>query len=176
MYLIRQANVSAGGLSEIEFNDIPQIYDDLVLVASLRTNAAGTISVGLLRFNGSSSFTYSYRSLWATGSSIASYNTNVPDYIAMQYVNGAGSLANTFSNFKIYITNYTKNVEKLTSYESGQEDNSSTAYTVLMANKWDETPPITSLSISLSSELFVENSSATLYGIKSGEDGITAIS
>ena len=177
MILIAHSPVGSGGIGEIEFTDIPQNYDDLVLVASLRTTVASTIDVGILRFNGDSSSNYSYRSIWATGTSVASYNTNVPENIAIQYVNGANSTANTFSNFKIYITNYKKDAPKLTSYESVQEDNGSTAYSVLMANKWDNTSPITSISISLGgSSLFVENSSATLYAIKSGSDGITAVS
>jgi hypothetical protein len=80
----------------------------------------------------------------------------------------SGSTASTFGSTEIYITNYAGSSNKCLSSDSVNENNATTAYSVLTAWLWSNTSAITSLSITSdgAGNNFAQYSTATLYGIK----------
>ena len=157
----------------IDFTNIPQTHDDLMLVMSLRTpstsgsgvytpivlpNATGSISQRTLRGNGAT----------ATSSSNSGLTIN-----GMFKVPGGKNTANTFCSTEVYIPNYAGNQAKSMSVTSVEENNTMTdehmVDTLVGAALWSLSDPITSLRITsnnqgLQSESFVANSSFYLYG------------
>ena len=133
----------------------------------MRTDRASTIDPVQIQFNGDTGSNYSYRSIWSDAGTVNSFNSGSPDRIDAQYSTAANATANTFTNFEIYIPNYASSNQKSTSYDSAHEDNSSTAYLVMMANKWTGTAAINSIKMDPINGNFVQYTTAYLFGIKS---------
>jgi hypothetical protein len=150
----------------ISFTNIPQIYTDLLIKLSSRTNrSSGVDDDVFITFNGAST-TYAYRYLRGNGTTTASGN-GANRYAAIANSNGSAS-ANTFANADIYIPNYSATVNaKTLSSISVSGSNTTENYLVLMGNKWTTTSAITSIGLtSGTSNSFVAHTTATLYGIK----------
>ncbi len=168
----------ASSQASITFSSIPQTYTDLVLVWSTRTSRTGDINADIaLRFNGSTSG-YNLRSLLGTGSSAVSRTnpvgtTGINDVLAP----ASSTTANTFGSGMAYIPNYTSSTAKSVSIDVTNENNATSNYTQIIAGTWSGTDPITSVSLTdLNSANFVQYSSATLYGVLKGSDGIVTVS
>ena len=129
--LIASYEVGAGGQSAIDFTSIPSTYTDLVVKCSLRSAYSG-IDSALVTFNNSGSG-YSYRSIWADGSTVASYNGSSQSFLQIQYMPGTAQTANTFLNAEFYIPNYANSVYKSASLDSVEENNATTAYAIPQA-------------------------------------------
>jgi hypothetical protein len=173
MQLISHYEVPSGGVSEIIFDEIPQTFTDLYLVVSSRSDGAFTSSELDINFNESSS-NFSGRYLVGSGSSASS----TTDTTMVASSSGANNTANTFGNAAIYIPNYTSSSAKSISGDGVGESNATAAYMSIHAVLWDVTDPITRIDLKLDSGArdFVQYSSATLYGITAGSDGIVAVS
>lgn len=172
--LISSSTVPAGGAANISFTNIPSIYNDLCLKFSLRGTTDSVVGYNWLgmRFNSSSSETYTGKLLFASGTSVNSYSFSDTQFRQFGFDNNsAGSpygTANTFSSGEIYISNYANtSYNKTISIDSAAETNS-TSYNALglFAGLWPSTSAITSISLYDLDVSFVENSSASLYGIK----------
>lgn len=159
---IQTITVGAGGAAEIEFSSIPQTYTDLILKVSVRGTST---SFGMLLKPNGATTSISTRNLEGSGSSVSSYtSTNIVGYLVP-----SSATANTFGNTEIYISNYTGATYKSVSADSVNENNGTTAYSVLTAWLWSNTSAITSLSLACeagSGNTFAQYSSASLYGIK----------
>jgi hypothetical protein len=160
--------------SSITFNSIPQAFTDLVLVISARTNRAEDFGDFLQVRPNNISTGGSGRRLYGTGSTGVSNTTSfVPGGIGST----TNQTANTFGNVTLYIPNYTSSVAKSFSMDGVSENNSSTAIQAITAGLWTGTDPITSLVILPEvGTLIMQFSSATLYGITRGSDGIVTVS
>ena len=172
MQHIETVTVGSGGAASITFSAIAADWTDLLLRLSLRAEASGT-NVGAIQFNGSSS-NFSMRLLQGDGSSTSSaaYSANYAGIFG-----GSTMTANTFGNTDIYIPNYRSSVAKSYSVDAVTENNATLAYQNIQAGLWNSTDPITSISIAfLSGGDWAEFSSASLYGITAGSDGIVAVS
>jgi hypothetical protein len=156
---IASATVGSGGASSINFNSIPGTYTDLVLKGSIRTNSAQTDNSMSLNLNGSGSG-FSSRFVFGNGSSAASGTGAL-----ILQANGGTSTASTFSNFEIYLPNYTSSNNKSFSNDAVTENNATSAIAGLLAGLWSNTAAVTSLSVVASTGTFVQYSTATLYGI-----------
>lgn len=151
--------------SFIEFTNIPQTYTDLIIKFAGRL--AGNYEPGNagvhINFNGSST-NFSGKRFEAYNNSLGSDNVST-----LIGTIGGGSLvtANTFTNFELYIPNYTSNNNKSISTDFVSEDNdSSPTYDLgFVGTIWNNTAAITSIKIIPSFDL-AQNSKATLYGIK----------
>jgi len=159
---IATVTVGAGGASTMDFTSIPSTYTDLLVLVSSRNSGANNNDDLLMRFNGSST-SYSNKSIYGTGSAIAS-NSPFTTYIYGGSNNGNTSTASTFSSNSLYIPNYAGSAYKSVSVEGLQENNTSQAFMNLIAGLWSNTAAITSISL-LSGANFVQYSTATLYGI-----------
>ena len=163
---IATVEVGSGGAATIEFTSIPATYTDLVVKLSLRKSDSNTLSWSNMTFNSSSSG-YSAKRLYGNGSAAAS-DTNPDVGTSSLYIgssNSATSTSNTFSNFEVYIPNYTSSNNKSISIDSVQEDNATSAYQFLVAGLWSNSAAISRIDIAGFAN-YVEYSTATLYGIK----------
>jgi hypothetical protein len=153
----------------IVFNSIPQIFTDLKLVISDRSNRAATNDAILINLNGTSS---SGRRLFGTGTTVVSTaDTGV--------LNTADtSTANTFSNIEVYILNYSVTTRnKSWSADGVTENNGTNAYPSIVAGLYASNSAVTSITlVNETGTAFLQNSSATLYGITAGSSGGVVVS
>ena len=167
MIPISTVTVGSGGASTIEFNNIPQIYTDLKIVLSVRTNYSNTNDYAGFTINGNTS-SLSNRFIYAVGTTIGSGAYGSPANKIQGTIGGATATSNTFGNFEMYIPNYTSSNNKSISVDCVTENNgSSQGESWLSAGLWSNTSPVTSINIApYYGTLFVQYSSATLYGIR----------
>jgi len=76
----------------------------------------------------------------------------------------------------IYIPNYTSSNAKSASIDGVSENNATASYQTIDAFLWNDTSAITSITLTLSGGNFAQYSSASLYGVTAGNDGITTVS
>jgi len=162
-YHIQTIELSAASPAVL-FTSIPQTYDDLYLVYSIRTS--GNDDYWGLALNGSTS-NFSLRSLFGTGSGVTSDTRS--DGLVGNTANPNNYTANTFSNGALYIPNYKSNVAKSISNDAVTENNATEAKQRITAMLWN--PPvqsaITQIGLNAPSGMnFAQYSSASLYGIK----------
>jgi len=159
---IATVTVGSGGASSIDFNNIPQTGDSLLIVASTRAGAGATVRNMNIRLNGSASG-YSERMLDSSGSGASSAATS-GSLINWSTENDSASTANTFSNVSIHIPQYTSMSTKVLSIDSSAENNATFGVNRLTAAAWSGTTPVTSVSLlAESGSAFVQNSSASIY-------------
>lgn len=174
MQLIQHQELGSAQAS-ITFSSIPQTYTDLYLQLSLRSTSAPSstaINDGGITFNSSNS-NKSGRLLYGSGSGSGGSGSYSDLYI--WYPTNLAT-SNTFGNINIYIPNYTGSTAKSTSHEIVTENNATFSYTMIFAGLWNSTAAITSLEVYSNSSTFAQYSSATLYGILKGSDGVTTVS
>lgn len=165
-YHIQTIEVGSGGAADITFNNIPQDYDDLEVVFSLRSNRpSATFDTVLLLINGSSS-NHSRRTLYSEGAVVGSESgTNA----IAGFANATNSTTSVFSNTKLYFPNYASNFAKSWSNDIVGENNAADNRLWIQANLWNSTQAISSLGLySNTASTFLQYSSASLYGIKHG--------
>jgi len=157
--------------ASITFSSIPQTYTDLLLVLSLRSDSSNA-DIGI-KFNNSTS-NFSNRYLFGNGASAASgtaYGNYVGEAARSTYT------SSTFGNFAVYIPNYAGSTAKSYSSDAVSENDSTTAIQAITAGLWNDTTAINRIDLyQLNGSNLVQYSSATLYGIKSGSDGVTSVS
>ena len=164
MELITSVTVGSGGAASVTLpatGTIPQTYTDLKVVMSVR----GTANIGAagfnVEYNGNASG-YTMRRLMGDGSAAES-GTNSTGQIAV--IQGGNATANTFSNYELYIPNYTSANNKSASLDGVNETNATTEYSFLYASLWSNSAAITSIKFTPSSGSIVEGSTFYLYGI-----------
>jgi hypothetical protein len=159
-------------VSSITFSDIPDTFTDLYLVFSLRLS--GDDDYFTLNFNGSGTG-FTSRTLRGNGSTATS--TNRSDGILIYTANRSSYTANTFSNGQIYIPNYLESVAKSFSVDSLNENNATAAGAQITAGLWNNTAAISSITLNAVPAMnFVQYSSASLFGVLAGSDGIVSVS
>jgi hypothetical protein len=172
MKLIESKTLGTAAAS-IEFTSIPQDGTDLVVLVSSRSNGAFTSSEIDIAFNGSSS-NFTSRYLYGSGSAAG----GATDTTLVGISSAASNTADTFGNATIYIANYTGSTNKSISTDSVGESNATAAYQAIAATLWSQTAAITSLTLQLDNGVrnFVAGSTASLYKITKGSDGIVTTS
>jgi hypothetical protein len=162
MIPISTVTVGSGGASTIEFNNIPQIYTDLLIKISARTTATNGSYI-TMSFNSSTS-SFTNRTLYASGGSTGSFT--VPVRFG-GYINNSGTTSSTFSNTEIYIPNYTSSNNKSFSDDGVSETNGTAAELSISGGLWSNTSPISSVQLGVGDAgNYAQYSSATLYGIR----------
>jgi hypothetical protein len=173
MGLINTVTVGSGGASSIEFINVPQDGTDLLLLISARATGAATAAVVITI--GTPSSSAAYRTLKVVGTTVTSTSVASGRAISM---NAGASTANTFSNTSAYIHNYT--TFDGTSRNYGMSIDSAVEASNTTQNRigFDATNISTSVgffTVRIVGSL-AEHSSATLYRIVNGSDGITTVS
>ena len=162
--LISAVTVGSGGASSIDFTSIPSTYTDLCLKVSIRDSQSGAANAAYISFNGSTS---SFTGRYLQGQ--PSLSPQVNSGTLGRFIGNATSssaTSSTFSNIEIYIPNYAGSTNKSFSTDSVTENNATEAYSNLIAGLWSTTSAINQVTISASSLVFVQYSTAYLYGVK----------
>ena len=163
--LIQSVTVGSGGTTAIQFSSIPQTYTDLQVVLSLRDTTSAVSVISQFTVNAISSG-YSFTRLRGDGSTVDSYAESAQGAINLYNTSvGASATASVFSNYQIYIPNYSGATNKSFSIDSVTENNATNAFQVLFAGLLSNTAAITSLTFTANT-LYSQYSSASLYGIK----------
>jgi hypothetical protein len=157
----------------IEFTSIPQTFTDLFVLISARGTNASTQVEGRLTFNGSSA-DFSSRVLYGNppGGNAATFTGGYTAGV----INANSSTANTFANTSVYIPNYSGSANKSFSVDSVNENNDATAFIFIVSGLWSNTAAITSIGIQATAGNLNTGSTASLYGITKGSDGIVTTS
>lgn len=166
---IGEVIVGSGGTSSINFSSIPSIYTDLKLVFSLgNTGGSGTNEVVQIRFNGVSSGIYNYKIVRGSGTGSGSFDIGIwgNTFIMANYAPGA---ANCFTNGEAYIPNYTSSTNKSVSVDAVYDIDNATSYSSLVTGMWPVATAITSITLNYAANNIIQNSIATLYGIRATE-------
>ena len=176
MQLIQTVTVGAGGAASIEFGaggTIPQTFTDLKLVINARNSFGNFYSDTIVTLNNqtSTSTRILYGLSGSTGSYVATNGTNL-------FTPGTTATANTFGNAELYFPNYTSTGSKTISFDSVMDNNSADNIIAIGAGLVSNgTNPITTITISgIGSPGFGQYSTASLYGILKGSDGIVTVS
>lgn len=164
---IASVTVGSGGAADIEFTSIAADWDDLVLQISARNNRSGqNLQEALITFNSNGS-NYSERMLRGDGSNAISATNSITSSFALNGFPAASTTASTFGSAQLYIPNYAGSTNKSVSAEFITENNGTQSYIYVNAMLWSDTSAITSIKIgNASTYLWVEHSTAVLYGIK----------
>jgi hypothetical protein len=168
--LIATVTVGAGGAASIDFTSIPGTYTDLMVQFSGRPSSND--ATAYIEFNGSSGGYTSRNLLGFGGASLVISQTQTRLNIGTL----KNDTANTFGSVTTYIPNYAGSTNKSVSTDQSSEANISSQYNFIYAGLWSNTAAITSLSIKIDAGNFVQYSTATLYGVKSGQSGTTTVS
>ena len=162
---IASVTVGSGGASSIDFTSIPSTYTDLCLKVSARGDLAQVYDSIYFQLNGLTTSIYTRLTISGTGSSTGS-GTSTSTSMFFGAANGKNATANTFGNAEVYFPNYAGSTNKSSSADIVQETNATTAYMYLGAGLTATTSAISSIKLFLESNLFLQYSTATLYGIK----------
>ena len=162
-YTLISSNVLSSSAASVTFSAIPATYTDLVLRASIRTDA-GSPNV-LLRLNGATT-SFSDTAIRGTGAAVNSLrDTAAANYNYGGIANGTSSTSSTFTSLEWYIPSYTASQSKPSSTIGAYENNATTAYLTAVANLWSNSAAITEVLITQGSGNLVSGSSFYLYGI-----------
>ena len=163
--------VGAGGTNSITFSDIPQTYKHLQLRNIARGSGAGTGVDGYTyRFNGDSNIPNGiWHRTWGNGSSVNSQAITTTLLQVSGGVVDGGATSNIFGAGIMDILDYTNiNKFKTTRAFAGGDLNTTSGNTGQMwvvSGLWMSRDPITSITISYSSNL-AQYTRFSLYGIK----------
>jgi hypothetical protein len=177
MKLIETKTLGTAAAS-IEFTSIPQTFTDLVIMFSARASRTDDVQEGMtIRFNGNATG-YFERSLFGTGSAALTFsNVSGTQFAFSLYSASASTTANTFSNGQFYVPNYTSANNKSVSIENVTENNATASSLNIHAGLWSNTAAVTSISFAATSGGgFLTGTTASLYGILKGSDGIVTTS
>lgn len=161
----------ASDAASITFSSISQDYDELLIVASLRSNrSAADVSQFRVWLNEDTS-NHTFRSLYGRGSTVSSSSS------VLGFASGNSATADTFASTKIHIPQYAELQPTSFSVDSVTENNATTAFQSIAAALYSLSTAITSIEIAdFEGTAFRANSSATLFGITAGSDGTTTVS
>jgi len=153
--------------AQITFTNIPQTFQDLVIVLSARS--AGSSSSGSVegRFNGDTASNYSYTYLNGSGSSAQSGRGSNATILVLGRSTGTSSASNIFASSISHILNYANTSSNKTVIERGANDENGSGVTEMWVSLWRSTAAITSITMATPGQTnFADGTTATLYGIR----------
>lgn len=158
-------DVGSGGTPDVTFSNIPQTYDDLILLASMKTEAPGGAGSYGVRFEFNGSYSpVSFKRLYAGNGNVGS---DSPSHSFLGIITGSAQ-SSTFSTHRLYIPNYTSSFEKISLFEGIASQSNEYEFDTI-TNVWENTAAITSIriitSVSPAYDL-AQYTTISLYGIK----------
>jgi hypothetical protein len=163
--LIASSTIGVLGAASFDFTSIPSTYTDLLLDISVRSSQTGAANDMAIGFNGSTT-SFTTRFIQGQPSLSPTTNSGTSPVRFAGNATSSGATSSTFSNVQIYIPNYAGSNNKSFSIDAVTENNATEAYSNLIAGLWSNTAAINQVTISASSLLFVQYSTAYLYGVK----------
>ena len=172
-YHIQTIEVGAAGATDITFSSIPQDYDDLLILVSARSTRDLISDDSYVVLNSSTSG-YSNRRLYGYNGSVGSDNSGATNKGITGALSASQNTANTFGNVTIHIPNYTMTTNKSISSD-GVGENNGGSFISITGSVWSGTSAITEVKFAAWAGNLTQYSSASLYGIKRGSDGVTGV-
>jgi hypothetical protein len=151
------------------FQNLSQVYTDLLIVATIRTTRANTDPGADLQvtFNNDTGANYKVRGFEGNGNgAYGSSNFAVANGIG--YILNVSSFAttNTFGTWQMSIPNYTSSNTKVCAMDSASETNGATSYMRVGTGFWNSTTAINRIDITDgNSSNFIAGSTVTIYGV-----------
>ncbi len=163
MKALQTVTVGAGGAAFIEFTNIPQTYNDLIIRLSSRDLAVNNYGPVRVFFNGADSF-LTLKAIYGFNSGVGSENLAQN---RIGYTTAEGAVASTFGSGDLYIPNYLSNYTyKLGSAVGTSElKNSTQAVTSFNANLYSSNTVISSIKLTPDVANWAQYTTATLYGV-----------
>ena len=156
---------TGGGMT---FNNIPQTYDDLYLVASIKDNTSGGGYGQTLYMTFSGDNTNNYASAYNEGNGQSSYSSNTgfnQTGFRIGVVNSTGATSTSiYGSLAITIPQYRNGGFKSILCDYVTENNATNAYAGFNIGTWKSYGPVTSIAIGTGFNLN-QYSSWSLYGI-----------
>lgn len=165
MTLIETKTVGSGGAANIEFTGLgsySSTYTDLYIVCSLRSNQPYTADNTFIQLNGSSS-NFNWKNVYSTGSGSPSPQTGTDNQIGGHP--GTGTTTNAFGNQSFYIADFSSSNYKLINGDGVVGNASTRGDDFIWSTLWSNNAAITSIKLLPSAGLFIQNSTASLYGV-----------
>lgn len=161
---IASVAVGSGGTSSISFTSIPQTYTDLYLVITARSNSTygNAWYDGKITLNSVGSLS---RELYGNGTSVTgNYESS---QIRILGIPSSGATASTFGSIWVYIPSYTNAQYKAVLVDSTSENNATASMLSYVAGVVENTSAVSSIELNwyTPGALFVQNSTAVLYGV-----------
>jgi hypothetical protein len=158
--------------ASITFASIPQTFTDLLIVFSGRSDRSNAFDNIRIMPNGLAT-NVSSRILFGSGSGASGFS----EAYVSGYTAANSATSNTFGNSSIYIPNYAGSTAKSFSIDSVGENNATSSAQAITAGLWNVTTAITSIVLDQGDgSNWLQYTSATLYGITKGSDGIVTVS
>jgi hypothetical protein len=165
-----QTVTASGSSATISLTAIPQTFTDLLIVISGRSSASAVSSGCGFTFFDPASVSTSGRKLEGNGSGTYS------QAFATGSVPAANATANTHGSIQMYLPNYRSGTSKTFSMESVTENNATESYLAIVAGLGATNNAITRIDFSIFSGNLTSTSTASIYGITAGSDGIVTTS
>lgn len=152
----------------IEFTGVPSSYDNLMIIASLRSTTSGTTDEFYVRFNDdTTAANYPQSFTYTSGSGKYSTGTFTASGFAGIQTTASGNTGSTFSNTQVLIVNYkTSNTKGVIVESSTFNQTSATLYHKFGSGYWAPSTVVNKVALTAGSGNFAVYSTATLYGIK----------
>lgn len=165
LYFIERITVPSGGVSVIDFDEIPGKYQHLHLRASLRQVNSGSGQLVRVRINGDTGANYAWHLTYGDISSSASTGSASQSHMASAFISSSSQTTGVFSADLFDIYDYSKiDKHKTLMAKSGYDSNGS-AYLGIGSGLWMNTNSVNSVQIFPASGNLAEYSVATLYGV-----------
>lgn len=151
----------------MSFSNIPQTFQDLIIVIAFRDTDPSTNVFNPIWFNGNSSGTnYSETILQGDGSTAVSSRLTSQPYFQFIRQPAATATAGIYSATICHILNYANTTTRKTMLTRNCYDLNGSGQTRIIVGNWNSTAAITSIVIS-SSAAIRAGSTAALYGVRS---------
>jgi hypothetical protein len=155
----------SGTATAFGFGSIPQTYQDLMIVASIRSNSSA--GAGWIVNNSAGGMTYGVTTLKGDGASATSTRGSSMSYGASQ-IGALGSSSGTPATMITHFLNYTSTTTKKTWIQRTSCDLGGSGFTGVEVFANNLTGAITDLACSTANGSIFWYGTATLYGIKAG--------
>jgi hypothetical protein len=163
---IATASYPSSNPTEVDFINIPNIYQHLQIRLIARGSTAGTgVSSLLVRMNSDSGTNYSYHELSGDGGSASAYGIGTQAQIFNGLIANSGVNASPFSAVIIDILDYANTNKHKTIRSIGGYDSNGGGYIQLMSGRWGSADAINAIRLDVTNS-FLQNSHFALYGIR----------
>jgi hypothetical protein len=149
------------------FLNIPQTYQDLMIVCNIRGTHNSTIEYYGLQFNANTA-NYSTTFISGNGSTASSSRWANMTYSSQNVIAAAQNTSGVFSSSIYHIIDYKNSSNFKTVLSRNVNDLNGSGNTDLSISLWRNTAPITRIDIAMANFAAVSGSTFTLYGIKAG--------
>ena len=156
-----------GGTNSAGFLNIPQGYQDLRVICSIRSTAAGAEYFATSVNAGTPSSSASFTSLFGNGSSASSERATNTSNIEFRGVASAANTTGIFSSVTVDFLSYSNTSTYKTILSRNASDFNGSGITNLTVNNWRSTNGISRLDFFTYNGNLVTGSTVTLYGIRS---------